>query len=137
MLGRPTDYDPSYCEQVIEWGRAGKSRTWMAAQLGIARSTIYEWEKQHADFSDALARAKALEQSWWEDAGQMGIVTQGFCQSVWSRSMAARFPDDWRETTRQEQTGPEGGPIEHKHIGLDEFESRIARLAARARTSSL
>lgn len=95
--GRPTDYDPAYCERVIAWGRDGKSRTWMAAEIGVHRETLYNWEKQHPEFFDALKRAKALEQQWWEDAGQTGMVGDKFNGQVWGRSMAARFPDDWRE----------------------------------------
>ena len=131
---RPTKYDPAFCEDVIEWGSMGKSKMWMAAKIGVHRDTINEWERQHQDFSDAMKRAKALEQMWWEDKGQECLVMpQGasFSQSSWSRSMAARFPDDWRETTRQEQTGANGGPVEHKHTGVDEVISRIARLSAR------
>ena len=55
------------------------------------------WEKTHPDFSVALERAKTLEQMWWEDAGQDGMIGDKFNGAVWGRSMAARFPDDWRE----------------------------------------
>jgi transposase len=112
VFGRPTKYRPEMCEQVIEWGREGKSRTWMAANLGIDRSTIDRWADAHDDFRAALSHAKALEQAWWEDEGQRGIRLQGFGGSAWGRSMAARFPDDWRETTRNEHTGKDGGPME-------------------------
>jgi hypothetical protein len=97
-MGRPTKYDPALCEKVIEWGAAGKSRTWMCAEIGIDRSTIDEWAKVHEDFSLALARAKVLEQRWWEDVGQNGLTDKSFQGSLWSRSMAARFPHEWRET---------------------------------------
>jgi hypothetical protein len=94
---RPREYDPSICEKVVEFGRLGKSRTWIAAALDIAKDTLYRWEKEYPEFSDALTRAKQFEQQWWEDAGQDNLTKQTFQSSVWSRSMAARFPDDWRE----------------------------------------
>jgi hypothetical protein len=50
------------------------------------------------DFFLALARAKVLEQRWWEDVGQSGLTDKSFQASLWSRSMAARFPHEWRET---------------------------------------
>lgn len=114
VFGRPTKYHPDMCEKVIEWGRQGKSRTWIAGELGLDRRTLYRWEADHPDFCLALARAKVLEQQWWEDAGQDGMLKQGFGQSVWSRSMAARFPDDWRESTKNETelTGKGGGPLQ-------------------------
>lgn len=100
--GQPTKYDPAYCLQVIDWGRAGKSKMWIAATIGVHRDTLNEWERVHPEFSDALKRAKALEQQWWEDAGQFGMSGDKFNGQVWGRSMAARFPDDWRESTKQE-----------------------------------
>lgn len=103
--GRPSEYDPSYCEKVIEWGAAGKSKTWMAAKIGICRDTIYQWERNHPEFSDALKRAKALEQMWWEDSGQDGMTGDKFNGQVWGRSMAARFPDDWREKSELDLNG--------------------------------
>ncbi len=102
--GRPTLYRPEMCEQVIAWGREGRSRTWMAAELGIDRSTIDAWGDKHDEFSLALTRAKALEQQFWENLAHSNITNREFQSSVWSRSMAARFPDEWRESTKQEQT---------------------------------
>lgn len=110
--GRPTKYDPKFCDHVIEWGSMGKSRAWMAAEMNVAKSTVQLWEKEHPEFSAAMERAMTLSQRWWEDKGQENIDAEKFQASMWSRSMAARFPDDWRETSRQEQSGVEGKPIE-------------------------
>ena len=82
----------------------------MAAELGVCRDTLYEWAQQHPAFSDALARAKTLEQRWWEDIGQQGLTSREFQGHLWSRSMAARFPEEWRENVRQEVTGKVRGP---------------------------
>lgn len=112
MAGRPTEYRSEYCEQVIEWGAEGKSRTWMAAQLDVSRETIYEWMRLHPEFNDAMSRAQAKAQAHWEDMGQDGIRAKEFNGSVWTRSMAARFPDDWREKSEQTIQGPNGGPVE-------------------------
>lgn len=108
---RPSKYDPSFCEKAVEWGRQGKSRAWIAAELGVCKRTLVNWEEAHPDFLSALMRAKTLEQQWWEDAGQGGMAADKFNGQVWGRSMAARFPDDWREVSRQEQTGANGGPV--------------------------
>lgn len=95
--GRPTDYDPAYCESVLAWGALGKSKVWMAAEIGVAKSTLQLWEKVHPEFSAALSRAMTLSQRWWEDEGQCGMRADKFNGQVWGRSMAARFPEDWRE----------------------------------------
>lgn len=110
-MARPTSYDPAYCETVIELGKAGKSVTYIATELDVCKDTVYEWAKVHPEFSDALTRAKHWAQRWWEDAGQIGMGADKFNASVWSRSMAARFPDDWREVSRKELTGQDGGPV--------------------------
>jgi hypothetical protein len=132
---RPSDYDPSFCERVVELGKLGKSRAWIAAELGVVRSTLKNWEAAHPDFLVAMERAQVESQRWWEDEGQYSLSKMGYQSSMWSRSMAARFPDDWRETTRHENTGANGNPMEVKHSGVDEVISRIARLAARSRES--
>lgn len=120
--GRPTSYDPEYCERVVEFGRDGKSLTWIATELGVVKQTIHNWMKEFPEFLDAMTRAKELSQRWWEDKGQDGLERQGFNSSVWSRSMAARFPDDWREIKGSEVSGPNGGAIpfsEVKRIVVD------------------
>lgn len=102
--GRPTLYNPAYCEKVVEWGREGKSRAWIAAELDVAKRTLQLWEAEHPDFLASMERAKTLEQRWWEEQGQQNLATQGYQSSMWSRSMAARFPDDWREKSEVKMT---------------------------------
>lgn len=114
-MARPTDYSPDFCHTVVKLGRDGKSKAYMAAELGCSRQTLDNWAAIHPEFLDAITRAVALSQAWWEDAGQNGMTADKFNGSVWSRSMAARFPEDWRETSRQEQTGANGAPIRHSH----------------------
>jgi deferrochelatase/peroxidase EfeB len=104
-MARPTEYKQEYCEAVIEAGKQGKSVAWMASEFDVNKDTIYEWAKVHPEFSDALTRARAHSQRWWEDAGQTGMAAPGFGASVWSRSMAARFPEDWRENKGVELSG--------------------------------
>ena len=95
--GRPSSYNPDYCDRVIEWGKLGKSKAWMAAELGVHRDTINEWERVHPEFSDAITRALLHSQQWWEDIGQNALFADRFQAAVWSRSMGARFPKEWRE----------------------------------------
>lgn len=111
-MARPTDYRPEYCDQVIAWGEEGKSVTWMAAKLDVSRECVYEWARVHPEFSDALTRARAKAQAMWEDMGQDGIKSPMFNGSVWAKSMAARFPEDWRENKGVELTGAGGGPVQ-------------------------
>jgi hypothetical protein len=95
--GRPSTYDPAYCEQVIELGRQGKSQVQISGAIDVPRTTMLSWAEQHPEFSTALTRAKELEQEWWENAGQNGIFLDKFNATVWKTSMAARFRDDYTE----------------------------------------
>lgn len=113
VFGRPTDYRPEYCEMVIEWGKLGKSKTWMAASLDVTKKTFYEWESKHPDFLNATTRAMAHSQKWWEDAGQNGMEKNVFNSTVWTKNMAARFRDEWTDRQETAITGAEGGAIRH------------------------
>lgn len=129
-VGRPSLYDPSYCEKVIEWGRLGKSRAWMCSNLEIARSTLNLWEKEHAEFSEALALAEAHAQAYWEDLGHDNIAEREFNASIWSRSMAARFPKDWREKSAVVGGDENDAPVQIVNTDADAFARRIAGLAS-------
>lgn len=102
--GRPTSYEPAYCEQVIELGKAGKSRVQMAAFFDVSRQTIENWAAAHPEFLAALSRADAHCQAWWEDKGMTGMESPGFNAAVWKKSVEARFRDDYTERREVTQT---------------------------------
>jgi hypothetical protein len=97
-VGRPSKYDPAYCERVIELGNMGASVVEMAHEIGVTRNTLEtNWSAAHPEFLEAMEKAREASQVWWEKKGRDSLTTPGFQSSVWSRSMAARFPHDWRE----------------------------------------
>ena len=110
MAGRPIDYKPEYCARVIELGELGYSVVEMCADIGVARDTLDKnWPAANPEFLAAMTQAKLKSQAWWERQGRESLlIAPGmgtFQASVWSRSMAARFPADWREKQEQEHTG--------------------------------
>ena len=109
--GRPTDYRAEYCGVVIELGKQGKSVVQMACAIGVSRQSLYEWASVHEEFSDAFTLARQWAQDWWETQGQCGLTAERFNAAVWSRSMAARFPEDYQERKGIELTGANGGPV--------------------------
>jgi hypothetical protein len=62
-----------------------------------------------------LEYAKELELDWWETVAQAMMVenkdSDKLNSSIWSRSMAARFPKKYRESTKTEITGADGAPL--------------------------
>jgi hypothetical protein len=108
-VGRPSKYDPSFCDLVIELGAQGKSKTQIAANLGIDRDTLAEWAKTHVEFSGAVKRAQQLAQAWWEDLGQMNMTRKGFNQVAFIFQMKNRFHDDYKD--KHEISGDPDRPL--------------------------
>ena len=114
-VGRPTLYDPAMCETVVELGKLGKSVEQICLHLNISIRTIYLWRDTHEEFMQALEEAKVYEQAWWEEQAHAYMVETKdgpkLNASLWSRSMAARFPKKYRESVKQEITGADGAPL--------------------------
>jgi hypothetical protein len=114
-VGRPSAYDPKYCEEVIALGKLGKSREQIAGKLGVTYRTILRWMEDHEEFCHALEEAKIQEMIWWEDHAQSYLVEhkdgERLNVGLWSRSMAARFPKKYSEKLKQEITGADGAPL--------------------------
>ena len=114
-VGRPSQYDPAYCERIIELGRLGKSIEQIASQIGVGTKTMYNWRDEFPEFLRALEMAKELELDWWENIAQNMMVENKdgskLNSAIWSRSMAARFPKKYRESTKTEITGENGAPL--------------------------
>jgi transposase-like protein len=114
-FGRPTLYDPAYCDQVRELGALGKSYEQISSNLGVSLRVMYDWRDKYENFLHALEDAKVLEQTWWEEQAQAYMLEHKdgakLNASIWSRSMAARFPKKYRESVKQEITGENGTPL--------------------------
>jgi hypothetical protein len=114
-VGRPSLYKPEYCEEVIALGKIGKSTEAIGAILGVGTKTLYNWRDENPEFLHALELAKEFELQWWEDIAQTHMIenkeSDKINASIWSRSMAARFPKKYRESTKTEITGADGAPL--------------------------
>jgi hypothetical protein len=114
-VGRPTLYDPALCDKVIELGKLGKSIEQIASILGFSLRTFYIWRDAYEEFLHAMEDAKQYEQFWWEEQAQAYLVenrdSDKINTTMWSRSMGARFPKKYRESTKTELTGVDGAPL--------------------------
>lgn len=102
--GRPTDYKAEYCERVIELGKLGYSHAMIASELGVARNTLYNWQNEIPEFLSAITHARDEAQAWFERKGMIGLDAQGFNASLWAKQVSCRFPDDYTDKSKQEQT---------------------------------
>lgn len=71
--GRPTKYDPKYCDEAVELVGFGATDEDLARHFDVNVDTIYEWKNVHPEFSEAIKDAKAkidakVERSLFERA---------------------------------------------------------------------
>ena len=105
--GRPSLYDPKYCDEIVEDMAIGYSMTAFAGKIGVCRDTLQEWAAKEPEFSAALKAGKSIRTRFLET----GFFTEENRAKVTSRIFALKnaAPDEWRD--RYEHTGADGGPI--------------------------
>jgi DNA-binding XRE family transcriptional regulator len=107
--GRPPKYKPEFCDAIVELGRDGLSIAEMACELGVMRQTLANWAEEYPEFLVAFTRAKEFSLAWWEKQARTGLISangMSLNASLWSRSMAARFPAEYTE--RKDLTSSDG-----------------------------
>lgn len=107
--GRPTKYDPKYCDGVIEHALKGKSLTAFAGSIRVARSTINEWIDHHEEFSEAVKIAKAVRVDQLED----DLLSAEQSAKVTSRIFALKNadPDEWKDRQDHRHGGDPDNPV--------------------------
>lgn len=109
--GRPSKYDPAYCEQVIDCLADGHSVTAFAGRIGVARSTVFKWAEEHREFSDAVKVGQARATEFWEKILADVARDGGGNATAAIFGLKNRASDDWRDKVEQEISGKDGGPV--------------------------
>lgn len=93
--GRPSKYDPAFCDAVREHMAAGYSKTATAGKLGICKATLDNWTKEHPDFLGAVKDGEALRTAKLE----CDLLEAPDGPTVTSRIFALKnaAPDEWRD----------------------------------------
>jgi DNA-binding XRE family transcriptional regulator len=101
--GRPTDYDPAFCEMVVDSMSAGYSKTATAGKLGVTKQTLLNWCEKHPEFFDAVKLGEVLRTAKLEE--DLLGATEG--PKVTSRIFALKnaAPDEWRDKREVEHQG--------------------------------
>lgn len=73
--GRPSKYDPAFCEAIIAHGAEGLSLNAFAGKISVSRRTLFNWAEQFPEFADAFEIAKAKACGWWEEKAK--IIGEG------------------------------------------------------------
>lgn len=147
--GRPTDYDPSYCDIAASACARGATIAEVADILGVARWTIYRWMALHETFGAAIKVAREIADervgfSLYERAVGYTYDSVKIMQSdgtplivpyrehvppdVGAQKMwlTNRDPVNWKERVSKEISGPGGSAIQVEHIGTIEQARRVA-----------
>lgn len=119
-MGRPSLYDPIYCEQLVAHMEDGASVNSFAASIDVCRATINVWANEHPEFLEALSRGKAKCAAWWEKTGRSVASTGTGNASMVIFGLKNMSSDDWRDKTEVE------------HGVSDSMVERILRYQGRA-----
>jgi hypothetical protein len=111
--GRPSKYDPKFCDAVVAVGEDGGTLAEMAVACGVNRETINDWIAAHPEFSDAIKLGIQKAQAWWEEKGRIATFggMPGFNATSYIFHMKNRFKDDWRDRVETEISNPDGSPV--------------------------
>ena len=66
QVGRPSKYDPAFCEDIVAYCQDGSSISSFAASISVSRSSITEWATEHKEFSLAVKSAKTAVAAWYD-----------------------------------------------------------------------
>lgn len=132
--GRPTKYDPKFCEQGAKLCKLGATDEQLADFFGVAVSTLNLWKHEHPEFSESLKGAKdeaneRVKRALFERAigytheavkifnheGEPLVVpyTEHYppdtaAAFIWLKN---REPENWKDKQQHELTGKDGAPI--------------------------
>lgn len=97
LSGRPSKYDPSYCDAVVAHCVSGASLTSFAAEIDVSRDTISEWVKTHREFSVAVSRAKAKAGAWYDRIARKIAETNEGNATICMFGLCNMAPEDFRK----------------------------------------
>lgn len=67
--GRPTKYNPSYCQKLIDFLSQGYSLEAFCGHVSLSKETLYRWFEEYPEFSNAKKEAMTKCRAFWEKIG--------------------------------------------------------------------
>lgn len=150
QMGRPSLYEERFNPMLLEHAKNGGSLKSFAAKIGIARSTLYEWEKTIPDFSDTIKKAEDLLEQWFEtlfktmasgrltrvkkeiikksEDGKEEVISREYEPTQGNAAAAiflAKNMVGWRDKKDLQVTGAGGGPIRYADLSESEMKNMI------------
>lgn len=139
--GRPSKYDPKFCQKIIEVGEAGGSKTEMASACGVLLETMNSWVDVHEAFANAMKIAVQASQTWWEEKGRQATFggQPGFNATSFIFQMKNRFGHDYQDVHKvdAQQTINHNHTLKIDQLSAEQLESLALMLAPKADDSLL
>lgn len=128
--GRPSTYDPAFCDQVEEIMRRGFSRMAAAGEIGVCYDTLTNWMEAHPEFFQAVKRGQAARAMKLE----ADLLDADSGPRVTSRIFALKnaAPEEWRDKVVTEHVGKDEGPIQHEDKGAGKLLAYLDAVSSRA-----
>ena len=96
--GRPTTYDPSYIDLVLDLGRKGYSKAEIAAEItNGSYEQLERWGRAVPEFREAMIRARELSLAYWEGLARKQVGNRDFNSNLYRIAMLGRFSAEYRE----------------------------------------
>lgn len=110
-MARPTKYNNKILEKAEEYltsweddGDMIPSVEGLALKINIARSTIYEWDKEKPEFSDILQRINEKQKQTLINKGLSGAFNSNITKLVLGKH-------GFSDKSQQEVSGADGAPL--------------------------
>lgn len=120
--GRPTCYRAEFCERIVTLMAEGRSLDGCASLLGVHPDSLYEWQKVHPEFSEAVRAGRAAATTFWEER-LLDIANggSGNAQAIqWALRNRSKAASGWHnDAQRLEHSGPSGGPVQVEATTID------------------
>jgi hypothetical protein len=99
----------------VELMAEGRSLDGCAHLLGVHPDSLYEWQKRHPEFSEAVRAGRAAATTYWESRLiEVANGASGNAQAIqWALRNRSRSESGWdNDRQRLEHSGPDGAPMQ-------------------------
>lgn len=121
--GRPSKYQPVYCDEIIELSKEGASEDECAITIGVCPQTFENWKVAHPEFLDACTRASAARKVWWERTSRK-VACDGGSAAMVIFSLTNIAPHQYASRKEVVQTNKD----DLANLSQEELNDRIERL---------
>ena len=81
--GRPSKYDPKYCDYLIEHRRMGLTFESFGSIANVSKKTLYTWLDTHEEFLNAKSIGDSHCRLFWEKKSIENLNDKTFNTTTW------------------------------------------------------